>query len=54
MQTTDIVALEGNGYRPSHRGGGYNEENIMFTLNSTEVHAVAYEVKNETNMERKT
>ena len=37
------VPLEGNGARPSHRGDGYGEEgDPMFTLNTTEVHAVAY------------
>lgn len=38
----DIVCLEGNGQRPSHRGDGYIVSNVMYTLNSTEVHAVAY------------
>lgn len=37
-----VVALEGNGSRPSHRGRGYSEENIGFTLNAVEQHAVAY------------
>lgn len=36
------VALEGNGTRPSHLGAGFNEDDTMFTLNSTEVHNVAY------------
>lgn len=36
-----VVALEGNGQRPSHRGDGYSEKGVSFTLNSTEVHAVA-------------
>lgn len=36
------VALEGNGTRPSHLGSGFNEDDTMFTLNSTEVHNVAY------------
>ena len=36
------VALEGNGTRPSHLESGFNEDDTMFTLNSTEVHNVAY------------
>lgn len=38
-----VVALEGNGARPSHRGSGYSEDNVSFTLNATERHAVAVE-----------
>ena len=38
-----VVALEGNGARPSHRGSGYSEDNVSFTLNATEQHAVAVE-----------
>lgn len=34
------VAIEGNGSRPSHNGEGLKEGEVMFTLNSTEVHAV--------------
>ena len=41
---SDIVCLEGNGARPSHRGSGYIESEVMYTLNSTEVHSVAYEI----------
>jgi len=40
--TETVIAIEGNRSRPSHRGGGYRE-NIMFALNTTEVHGVAYE-----------
>ena len=36
-----VVAIEGNGARPSHKGDGYKESNTMYTLNSTEVHGVA-------------
>ena len=39
---SDIVCLEGNGARPSHHGDGYKVSEVMFTLNTTEVHAVAY------------
>lgn len=42
---SDIVCLEGNGSRPSHRGDGYIESQVMYTLNSTEVHAVAYGIE---------
>lgn len=36
------IPIEGNGYRPSHRGGGVGEEgDPSFTLNSVEHHAVA-------------
>ena len=37
-----VVALEGNGARPSHQGCGYSEEDVSFTLNATEQHGVAY------------
>lgn len=37
-----ICVIEGNGSRPSHRGDGYKESDIMYTLNSTEQHALAY------------
>ena len=40
----DIVCLEGNGTRPSHLGDGYSIGGVMYTLNSTEVHCVAYRV----------
>ena len=35
-----VVALEGNGARPSHRGDGYGGD-VSFTLNSVERHGVA-------------
>lgn len=34
--------IEGNGARPSHKGDGYKESEVMYTLNTTEQHAVAY------------
>lgn len=40
--TSSIVCLEGNGSRPSHHGDGYIESDTMYTLNTTERHAVAY------------
>ena len=41
-----ICVIEGNGSRPSHRGDGYKESEIMYTLNATEHHAVAYGYRN--------
>lgn len=38
----DIVCLEGNGCRPSHFGDGWRESETMYTLNTTEVHAICY------------
>ena len=37
-----MVVLEGNGSRPSHKGDGWRESEVMYTLNTTEVHAVCY------------
>ena len=37
-----IAVLEGDGSRPSHKGDGYKESDIMYTLNATEQHAVAF------------
>jgi len=37
-----VVAIEGNGSRPSHRGDGYGGE-VSYTLNSVEKHAVCYQ-----------
>ena len=34
-----VVALEGNGSRPSHRGNGYGGE-ISYTLNAVEIHGI--------------
>ena len=39
-----IVALEGNGQRPSHMGDGYAITDKSYTLNATEVHGVAYTI----------
>jgi DNA (cytosine-5)-methyltransferase 1 len=36
------VAIEGNGSRPSHKGDGYSVSDVMYTLNTTEQHAVAH------------
>ena len=37
-----IAVIEGNGSRPSHKGDGYKESEVMYTLNATEQHGVAY------------
>lgn len=37
-----IVIVEGNGSRPSHKGDGYKQSDVMYTLNTIEQHAVAY------------
>ncbi len=42
MIQNEVVCIEGNGSRPSHRGTGWSIGGSMFTLNSTEVHAVCY------------
>jgi len=33
-------AIEGNGARPSHKGNGYKETDVMYTLNTVDRHAV--------------
>ena len=37
-----IAVVEGNGSRPSHHGDGYREDDVMYTLNATEQHGVAF------------
>lgn len=39
-----MIAIEGNGSRPSHYGNGWSQGGAMYTLNSVEVHGVAYKV----------
>lgn len=41
------IAIEGNGSRDSHLGNGYAETDVMYTLNTVEVHAVCYEQRSE-------
>lgn len=36
------ISIEGNGCRPSHLGAAISDEGVMYTLNATEVHIVAY------------
>ena len=43
-----VVALEGNGARPPHKGSGFSEDNVSFTLNATEQHGVAYGIDRAT------
>jgi len=40
----NTICLEGNGSRPSHNGDGWHESEKMYTLNTTEVHSVAYAI----------
>ena len=37
-----MVVIEGNGMRPSHHGDGWKESETMYTLNTSERHAVAF------------
>ena len=39
---SSIIALEGNGARPSHQGDGFSSNDVSYTLNSTEKHGVCY------------
>lgn len=48
----ETVALEGNGQRPSHHGDGYVISDKSYTLNSTEVHGVAYGVEEPIILDR--
>lgn len=42
-EKSSAIPIEGNGYRPSHRGSGIGEEgDPSFTLNAVEHHGVAY------------
>lgn len=48
-----VIAVEGNGARPSHKGSGYSEEDVSYTLNATEQHGIAYGIDRATyNMEK--
>lgn len=44
-----VVCLEGNGQRDSHKGDGYKESDIMYTLNTVEQHAICINERGETN-----
>jgi DNA (cytosine-5)-methyltransferase 1 len=43
-----IAVVEGNGARPSHLGDGYKKSDVMYTLNATEQHGVAYGIDRAT------
>ena len=43
MQSGGIIVLEGNGSRPSHKGDGFSEADVSYTLNAVEQHGVCYE-----------
>jgi len=42
-----VVALEGNGARPSHMGKGFSKDGTMYTLNTIEQHSVCYSVESK-------
>ncbi len=42
VQMAEVIVLEGNGTRPSHRGVWYSEDGKMFTLNTIERHIVCF------------
>ena len=42
QQSVLTFAIEGNGQRESHKGDGFRETDKMYTLNTTEVHGVAF------------
>lgn len=48
QERTIAFSIEGNGIRPSHRGIGIRE-GAMYTLNTTEVHAVCYAIGSYTS-----
>lgn len=39
-----VIALEGNGIRPSHLGNGFSIDAPMYTLNTIEHHCVCYAI----------
>ena len=47
-RTPIVIAIEGNGARPSHQGGGFREGE-MFTLNTVDKHAVCYDTRGNGN-----
>ena len=42
-----VIALEGNGARPSHMGKGFSNDGTMYTLNTIEQHSVCYETEDK-------
>lgn len=47
-----VVAIEGNGMRPSHKGTGISDEGVSYTLNTTEIHGVGYKEPTIYNMKQ--
>ena len=45
-----VIALEGNGIRPSHLGNGFSDCGQMYTLNTIEQHGVCYGVDCRNNV----
>lgn len=41
------ICIEGHGTRESHMGNGYKESDVMYTLNTVEQHAVAYNMNDD-------
>ena len=41
------ICIEGNGTRQSHHGDGYKESDVMYTLNTVEQHALAYNTNDD-------
>lgn len=41
---SDVICIEGNGCRKSHGGNGWHIGGGMYTLNTVEVHCVAYRI----------
>jgi DNA (cytosine-5)-methyltransferase 1 len=46
FSNNSVVAIEGNGARPSHLGKGYSENGVSFSLNTIKQHGVAYGIGN--------
>ena len=42
-----ITVLEGSGQRPSHKGKGYSQDDVSFTLNTSERQSVVYSLDRE-------
>lgn len=43
-----MIVIEGNGSRPSHKGDGFKEDNVMYTINTIEKHGIAYGIDRAT------
>ena len=40
VNKSETIVIEGNGSRPSHKGDGFKESDVMYTLNTIDRHAV--------------